>query len=58
MTSQGGYNQGYNQGYTQQYSEPPGPPPTYGNDGYDGYYGQQGGVVQPPNAYKPQGRRL
>jgi len=41
----------------QTYNAPPGPPPpTYGggyNAGYDGYYGQQGGVTQPPNAYKP-----
>jgi hypothetical protein len=46
----GGYNQAYN---NQQYDAPPGPPPTYGNAGYDGYYGQQSGVAQPANTYKP-----
>jgi hypothetical protein len=46
----GGHNQGHN---NQQYGAPPGPPPTYGNAGYDGYYGQQGGVTQPANTYKP-----
>lgn len=57
MTSQaplGGYNSGY--GNQQQYGAPSGPPPQYGsnmNAGYDGYYGQQGGVAQPQNAYKP-----
>jgi hypothetical protein len=59
MTSQaplGGYNSGYGNG-NQQYGPPPGPPPQYGNPhgntGYDGYYGQQSGVAQPQNAYKP-----
>jgi hypothetical protein len=48
------YNQGYNnQSYNQQYNAPSGLPPTYGNSGYDGYYGQQGGVTQPANTYKP-----
>ncbi|PMD25468.1 hypothetical protein NA56DRAFT_745251 [Hyaloscypha hepaticicola] len=59
MTSQaplGGYNSGYGNG-NQHYNPPSGPPPQYGNPngntGYDGYYGQQSGVAQPQNAYKP-----
>ena len=59
MTSQaplGGHTGGYGNG-NQHYAPPPGPPPQYGNSngntGYDGYYGQQSGVAQPQNAYKP-----
>ncbi|PMD57368.1 uncharacterized protein K444DRAFT_615826 [Hyaloscypha bicolor E] len=57
MTSQaplGGFNSGY--GNEQQYGAPLGPPPQYGSNtgaDYDGYYGQQSGVAQPQNAYKP-----
>jgi hypothetical protein len=55
MTSQAPLG-GYTSYGNQQYGAPPGPPPQYGGDGnagYDGYYGQQSGVAQPQNAYKP-----
>lgn len=52
MTTQpaaGGYDMNYN-----NYAPPAGAPPTYAGNyeaGNQGYYGQQGGVTQPQNAY-------
>ncbi|CAG8983066.1 hypothetical protein HYALB_00006094 [Hymenoscyphus albidus] len=47
------YGQQQQNGYgQQQYAPPPGAPPGYGQGGAnEGYYGQQGGVVQPGNVY-------